>query len=68
MEDIVTTKLLEEAFLATLTPHQADVYHYCVAGRMGKSEYAALCGVSPASISKAIRKIQISAKKFFGRG
>lgn len=68
MEDIVTTKLLEEAFLATLTPHQADVYHYCLTGRMGKSEYAALCGVSPASISKTIRRIQTSAKKFFGRG
>ena len=68
MEDIITTKLLEEAFLATLTPHQAEVYHYCVAGRMGKSQYAAYCGVSPASVSKAIRKIQTSAKKFFGRG
>ena len=68
MEDFVTTKLLEEAFLATLTPHQADVYYYCITGRMGKSEYAALCSVSPASISKTIRRIQTSAKKFFGRG
>ena len=68
MEDFVTTKLLEEAFLATLTPHQEDVYYYCITGRMGKSEYAALCGVSPASISKTIRRIQTSAKKFFGRG
>lgn len=64
----VEAKIAEREFIASLTPHQAHVYRFCISGGMKKSEYAKKHGVSAASVTKTIRQIQAAAKKFLLRG
>jgi len=67
VDDIITVQTLQ-LFLQSLTMRQRDVVQSCILGAVKKSDYAKCKGISPASVSKTIRQIQIKAKYFFGEG
>lgn len=65
LEDDVTTRIMEDGFIKTLTAHQRKVYGYCIKEGMTPTMCARRIGVSRQAVDKVVGQIQEKAKKNF---
>jgi hypothetical protein len=65
-EDIVTTKIMEQEFVDSLTPVQRKVYFLCLRGGMSLSAYAKQNGLGLTSVRDTRDAIRKKFKKVFG--
>ncbi len=67
MEDSLTTLMLEDEFVKTLSMRQRDVYIQCIMGDVQPAEYARDHNISKPRVSALLKEIREKAKKFFDR-